>query len=74
MITETNEQYYVGTQANIVTSSFGETDNLVYTFDEVLTMGSSTSWNPTDPDFHLNNFNFKCNDAFHVAHFFKGQN
>lgn len=56
LINETNEQYYVGTQNNIVSYTSGVMDNMVYTFDEVLTMGSSTSWNPTDYDYHLNNF------------------
>jgi len=56
LINETNEQYYVGTQNNIVSYTGGAMDNMVYTFDEVLTMGSATSWDPTDYDFHLNNF------------------
>jgi len=56
LINETNEQYYVGTQSNIVSYTAGVMDNMVYTFDEVLTMGSSTSWDPTDYDYHLNNF------------------
>jgi len=56
LINETNEQYYVGTQNNIVSYTAGVMDNMVYTFDEILTMGSATSWDPTDYDFHLNNF------------------
>ena len=56
LINETNEQYYVGTQNNIVSYTAGVMDNMVYTFDEVLTMGSSDSWNPTDYNYHLNNF------------------
>ncbi len=55
-ITETNQQYYRGTQMNIVSYTAGVMDNMVYTFDEVLTMGSNTSWNPTDYNYHLNNF------------------
>ncbi len=56
LITETNQQYYRGTQMNIVSYTSGVMDNMVYTFDEVLTMGSNTSWNPSDYNYHLNNF------------------
>ena len=56
LITETNQQYYVGTQINIVSYTGVNMDSMVYTFNEVLTMGSTTSWDPSDPDYHLNNF------------------
>jgi hypothetical protein len=56
LINETNEQYYVGTQNNIVSYTSGAMDNMVYTFDEVLTLASAASWNPTDYEYHLNNF------------------
>ena len=56
LITETNQQYYVGTQINIVSYTGIVMDSMVYTFNEVLTLGSATSWNPTDYDYHLNNF------------------
>ena len=59
LITETNEQYYVGHQHRVADGSTAYT----YTFDEVLTMADSalsppliSSWNPTDPNFMLNNF------------------
>jgi len=56
LINETNEQYYVGTQSNIVSYTAGAMDNMVYTFDEILTVASATSWNPSDFEYHLNNF------------------
>jgi hypothetical protein len=56
LITETNQQYYRGAQMNIVNYTAGVMDNMVYTFNEVLTMGSNTSWNPNDYNYHLNNF------------------
>ena len=56
LITETNQQYYVGTQNNIVSYTNAIMDSIGYTFNEILSMGSSTSWNPTDYDYHLNNF------------------
>ena len=59
LITETNEQYYVGHQARVADGSTSYT----YTFDEVLSMGDSaltpsliSSWDPNDPNFMLNNF------------------
>ena len=56
LINETNEQYYVGTQNNIVSYTAGAMDAMVYTFDEVLDQASSTSWNPSDFEYNLNNF------------------
>lgn len=61
LINETNEQYYVGHQSRVADGSL----SYRYTFDEVLKMGSAglnassenpTSWNPSDPNFALNNF------------------
>lgn len=56
LINETNQQYYVGTQNNIVSYTGGVIDSMVYTFDEVLSLGSSSSWDPNDYEYHLNNF------------------
>jgi hypothetical protein len=56
LINETNEQYYVGTQSNIATYTTNVIDNMVFTFNEVLTLGSATSWDPADPNYNLNNF------------------
>ena len=63
-ITETNQQYYVGSQNNIVSYTEAILDSMVYTFDEVLKMGSSDSWDPTNYEYHLNNF--------YVLHFIGG--
>ncbi len=61
LINETNEQYYVGHQARVADGSTSYT----YTFDEVLSMADAaapltptdwSSWNPSDPNFMLNNF------------------
>ncbi|MCP4323069.1 MAG: hypothetical protein GY787_14730 [Alteromonadales bacterium] len=61
LINETNEQYYVGHQAKVADGSTSYT----YTFDEVLKMADAaapltptdwSSWNPSDPNFMLNNF------------------
>jgi len=60
-INETNEQYYVGHQAKVADGS----SSYKFTFDEVLTMAAAaspttptdwSSWNPSDPNFMLNNF------------------
>lgn len=56
LINETNEQYYVGTQSNIASSTAGIIDTMVFTFNEVLSLSSTTSWDPTDPNYNLNNF------------------
>ena len=56
LINETNQQYYVGTQNNIVNYTNNVIDNMVFTFNEVLTLESSTSWNPSDANYNLNNF------------------
>ncbi len=61
LINETNEQYYVGHQARVADGSTSYT----YTFNEVLSMAAAaapltptdwSSWNPSDPNFMLNNF------------------
>jgi len=53
LITETNLQYYAGAQiiyTSVATSAY------TFTFNTDLLMGSTTSWNPADPDYALNNF------------------
>jgi len=59
LINETNEQYYVGHQSKVADIGTSYT----FTFDEVLEMAGSaltpdlfSSWNPSDPNFMLNNF------------------
>ena len=54
LITETNQQYYVGTQINIVSYTGVAMDSMVYTFNEVLSIGSAASWSPNDYNYHLN--------------------
>jgi len=53
LITETNLQYYAGAQ--IIYTPVA-TDTYTFTFNTNLVMGSSTSWDPTDPNYALNNF------------------
>ena len=55
-IKETNQQYYVGTQSNIASYTNLVLDTMVYTFDEVLEIGSLDSWDPSNYQYHLNNF------------------
>ena len=53
LITETNLQYYAGAQiiyTPVATATY------TFTFNTDLSMGSTTSWNPADPDYALNNF------------------
>ena len=54
LIQETNLQYYAGAQ--IIYTSVAATTVYTFTFNTQLSLGSSTSWAPTDPDFGLNNF------------------
>ena len=54
LIQETNLQYYAGAQ--IIYTSVAATTVYTFTFNTQLSLGSSTSWAPTDPDFTLNNF------------------
>ena len=56
LIRENNLQYYAGAQ--IIYTSVA-TDIYNFTFNTKLVLGSSTSWNPNDPDFALNNFRSK---------------
>jgi len=53
LIRETNLQYYAGAQI-IYTST--QTATFTFTFNTKLVLGSSTSWNPNDTDYALNNF------------------
>jgi len=53
LIRETNLQYYAGAQ--IIYTSV-QTQVFTFTFNTKLSMGSGSSWNPTDSDFPLNNF------------------
>ena len=53
LIRENNLQYYAGAQI-IYTST--QTATFTFTFNTKLVLGSSTSWNPNDPDYALNNF------------------
>ena len=56
LITETNQQYYAGSQgfrgnaANTINQKF------TTTFDTDVILGSTTSWNPTDANYVTNNF------------------
>ena len=54
IITETNLQYYAGAQ--IIYTEVA-TQIYTFTFNTDLVMGSVDSWNPTDVDYALNNFN-----------------
>ena len=53
LIQETNLQYYAGAQ--IIYTPVA-TDVYTFTFNTVLSLGSATSFAPTDADFGLNNF------------------
>ena len=53
LIRENNLQYYAGAQI-IYTST--QTATFTFTFNTKLVLGSSTSWNPNDTDYALNNF------------------
>jgi len=54
LIQETNLQYYAGAQ--IIYTSVAATTVYTFTFNTKLSLGSASSWSPTDPDFALNNF------------------
>ena len=56
LITETNQQYYQGSQAFRGNAANAQSQSFITTFDTNLVMGSTTSWNPTDADYSLNNF------------------
>ena len=53
-IRETNEQYYAGTQTVVAAGGVGET--FTFTFNTPLSLGSTTSYDPTVPEYALNNF------------------
>jgi len=54
LITENNRQYYAGAQQfQDVNTSLS---TVVATFDTALSMGSATSYSPSDPYYPLNNF------------------
>jgi len=56
LITETNQQYYAGSQGFRGDATNTTNQKFTTTFDTDLVLGSSTSWNPTDADYVLNNF------------------
>ena len=55
LITETNRQYYAGSQGFQVEDIGGQT-SFTFTFDTDLVLGNPLSWNPTVPEYALNNF------------------
>jgi len=56
LIRETNLQYYAGAQIIYTDAALNASRAYTFTFNTILSMGSSTSWALTDPDFTLNNF------------------
>ena len=54
LITETNIQYYEGAQQFFISTL--TQGSVTTTFNTDLILGSSTSWNPSDSDYALNNF------------------
>ena len=57
LITETNEQYYAGSQKFLaVTVVGGAAQNFTTTFDTTLVFGGANAWNPLDINYALNNF------------------
>ena len=55
LITETNRQYYAGSQGFQV--EIGQTQgSFQFTFDTELVLGSPLSWDPAVPEYALNNF------------------
>ena len=55
LITETNEQYYAGSQ-KFLSITNNPTENFTTTFDTQLVFGGTTAWNPLDTNYALNNF------------------
>ena len=55
LITETNEQYYAGSQIFLVPND-GANQQFTTTFDTDLVFGGGTAWSPTDINYALNNF------------------
>jgi hypothetical protein len=57
LITETNEQYYAGSQKFLsVAVVGGANQNFTTTFDTNLVFGGANAWNPLDTNYALNNF------------------
>ena len=56
LITETNQQYYAGSQGFRGNNANDQNQKFVTSFDTDLKMGSADSWNPTNADYVLNNF------------------
>ena len=55
LITETNEQYYAGSQKFLTATASAE-QAFTTTFDTELAFGGGTAWSPTDTNYALNNF------------------
>jgi hypothetical protein len=53
LITETNRQYYAGSQGF---QADGATDSFTFTFDTDLVLGDALAWDPLTPEYALNNF------------------
>jgi len=53
LITETNRQYYAGSQGF---QADGFTDSFTFTFDTDLVLGDALAWDPLTPEYALNNF------------------
>ena len=56
LITENSQQYYQGTQDFKGAGSVTPNQKFTTDFNTDLILGSPTSWNPSDPDYGLNNF------------------
>ena len=57
LITETNEQYYAGSQKFLAVAVVGGANqNFTTTFDTNLVFGGANAWNPLDINYALNNF------------------
>ena len=57
LITETNEQYYAGSQKFLAIAVVGgAAQNFTTTFDTALVFGGANAWNPLDINYALNNF------------------
>ena len=57
LITETNEQYYAGSQKFLAVAVVGgAAQNFTTTFDTTLVFGGANAWNPLDINYALNNF------------------
>ena len=57
LITETNEQYYAGSQKFLAVAVVGGANqNFTTTFDTNLVFGGANAWNPLDTNYALNNF------------------